>query len=65
MKKLYRSNTNKIFAGIIGGIGEYFDIDPALLRILWLLIVIFTGFFPGILVYIIAIFVVPQKPNLI
>lgn len=62
MKKLYKSNTNKIFAGVIGGIGEYFDVDPVLLRILWLLILVATGVFPGLLAYLIAIFIVPKKP---
>ena len=63
MKRLYRSNTNKIFAGIIGGIGEYFDIDPTFLRIIWLLVVLATGVFPGIVAYLIAIFIVPKKPQ--
>lgn len=63
MKKLYKSEKNKIFAGVIGGIGEYLNIDPAILRITWLLIVVFTGFAPGILAYIISVFVVPEKPN--
>ena len=60
-KKLYRSKDNSIFAGIIGGLGEYFEIDPALLRLLWLFILIFTGFVPGILVYIFAILIIPKK----
>ncbi|MCK4781501.1 PspC domain-containing protein [Candidatus Parcubacteria bacterium] len=63
MKKLYRSEKNRIFAGVIGGIGEYLNIDPAILRITWLLIVVFTGFAPGIFVYIISAFVVPEKPS--
>ncbi len=62
MKKLYRSNTNKIFAGIIGGIGEYFDVDPTLIRVLWLIFVVFTGVFPGLLVYIVAIYIIPKQP---
>jgi len=61
MKKLYRSEKNKVFAGIIGGIGEYLDVDPVILRVLWLLIVVFTGFFPGLVAYIISIFLVPKK----
>lgn len=56
MKKLYRSNTNKILAGVIGGLGEYFDIDPVLLRLAFLLLVaLFIGL-PAIFVYLIAIF---------
>ena len=61
MKRLYKSNKNKVFAGIVGGIGEYFDIDPVILRLVWLLVVIFTGVFPGLLAYIFATFVVPKK----
>lgn len=62
MKKLYKSAKNRVFAGVIGGIGEYFDIDPTILRLVWTLIVVFTGFFPGLLVYIVAAFVVPEPP---
>lgn len=61
MKKLYRSETNKIFAGLFGGIGEYFDMDPVILRLLWLVILISTAIVPGIIIYIFAIFIVPKK----
>ncbi|PIR69186.1 MAG: PspC domain-containing protein [Candidatus Niyogibacteria bacterium CG10_big_fil_rev_8_21_14_0_10_46_36] len=60
-KKLYKSEENKVFAGIIGGLGEYFDIDPVILRVIWVLAVIFTGIFPGIFAYIIFLFIVPPK----
>ena len=61
IKKIYRSKKNKVFAGIFGGVGEYFNVDPALIRLIWVLVVIFTGFFPGVLAYIIAIFIIPEK----
>ena len=60
-KRLYRSKKNRVFAGICGGVGEYFDIDPVLVRLIWVLVVIFTGLFPGFIAYIIAIFIVPEK----
>jgi phage shock protein PspC (stress-responsive transcriptional regulator) len=60
-KKLYRSKKNKVLAGIIGGLGEYFDVDPTLLRLIWLFVFISTGMFPGLLVYLIAIFIVPKR----
>ena len=63
MKKLYKSKKNKVFAGIIGGIGEYLDVDPVALRIVWILLVVFTGLIPGIIAYLIAIFIVPNKPE--
>ena len=62
-KRLYRSTKNRTFAGICGGLGDYFGIDPVGLRLLWVLVVIFTGFFPGVLAYIIAVFVIPLPPH--
>jgi phage shock protein C len=61
MKKFYRSSENKVFAGIIGGAGEYFEVDPVLLRVAYLLIVAFTGFIPGIIAYILAGLIVPKR----
>ena len=63
MKRLYKSRKNKVIAGVFGGIGEYFDIDPVVLRLPWILLVIFTGLIPGIFAYLIAIFVVPARPK--
>lgn len=60
MKKLHRSSTNKVMSGIIGGLGEYWDIDPVVLRLGFVFLVLMTGFFPGILAYIIALFIVPK-----
>lgn len=61
VKRLYRSKDNKVWAGICGGLGEYWDIDPVILRLLWILLTVFTGFIPGIAAYVLAIFVVPVK----
>ena len=62
-KRLYRSKKDKVFAGICGGLGEYFNFDPVLLRLFWLLVVVFTGFVPGLVVYIFAIFIIPKEGN--
>lgn len=61
MKRLYKSNTNKVFCGVIGGLGEYFEIDPALLRLGYIFLAAFTAFIPAIIGYIIACVVVPKK----
>jgi len=61
-KRLYKSRENKKVFGVIGGLGEYFDIDPVILRLGYLVIVIATGVLPGIVAYIIAGMVVPEKP---
>lgn len=63
MKKLYRSRTNRIFGGILGGLGEYFEVDPVVLRLAWLFFMIFTGLVPGFIFYILALFVVPKTPT--
>jgi phage shock protein C len=62
MKRLYRSESNKVFGGVLGGLGEYFGVDPVILRLGYVLITIFTGVAPGIIVYLIALLIVPAKP---
>jgi phage shock protein C len=62
-KKLYRSTSNRLLAGVCGGIAEYFNIDATLLRLFWMLIVIFTGIFPGVIAYILAIVIMPLPPG--
>lgn len=61
MKRVYKSKTNKVFTGVLGGIGEHFDIDPVLLRLAWLLIVVATGVVPGVIAYIVAALIVPKS----
>jgi phage shock protein C len=58
-RKLYRSGENRVLAGICGGIGEYFNIDPVLVRILWVIFTLMGG--SGIIGYIIALFVIPKR----
>lgn len=61
MKRVYRSNTDKVFSGVIGGLGEYFDVDPVLLRLGYLILTVITGILPCIVVYIIASVIVPKR----
>lgn len=60
-KRLTRSSENKIFAGVLGGLGEYADLDPVLLRLGYVLLTAFTGIFPGIIAYILSVFIVPAS----
>lgn len=64
-KKLYRSSSDKMLSGVCGGLGEYFDIDPTVLRLLSALVIVCTGFFPGVLVYILAALIMPLQPSAI
>ena len=57
-KRLYKSTTNKTFAGVCGGIGEYFNIDPTLIRLAWVVFALMGG--SGLLAYIIAAIIIPN-----
>lgn len=57
MKRLYRSQQQKMIAGVCGGIAEYFDVDPTIVRLGWVLLGFAGG--SGILAYIIAWIIVP------
>lgn len=50
-----------MFAGIVGGLGEYMSVDPIILRLIWVFIVLITGIVPGVIAYLIAILVMPKK----
>lgn len=59
-KRLYRSSQNRVISGVCGGIAEYFAIDPAIIRLVWLVLIFAGG--TGILAYILAVFIIPEKP---
>ena len=58
-KKLKRS-ANKMLAGVCGGLAEYWDLDPTLVRVVFAALTIFSAAFPGVLLYIIMALVMPQ-----
>lgn len=60
-KKLYLSDTNKIIGGVCGGIGEYLGIDPTVVRLVWAILSVCSAFVGGVLLYIIAMFIIPRK----
>lgn len=64
MKKLTRSRTQKMLGGVMGGLGEYFDVDPTIFRLLYALLTLATGVFPGVILYIAALFIVPEEQYL-
>ena len=60
-KQIYRSETNRILAGVAGGLGDYFDIDPVIFRIIFVLLTVFGG--SGILIYIILWILIPDESS--
>lgn len=60
MKRLYKSREDRVIAGVCGGVGEYFNIDPVLIRIIWVLLAILGG--SGILAYLVGMIIIPDAP---
>ena len=59
-RKLYRSRSDRIIGGVCGGLGDYFSLDPTLVRVLYVLFALTFG--SGLLVYLIMLFLIPQEP---
>lgn len=61
MKKLYLSDTDKKLCGVCGGVAEYLGIDSTVIRLLFVIAVLFFG--TGVLAYIVAALVIPHRPD--
>lgn len=59
-RRLYKAQEGRVLAGVCGGIAEYFDVDPTLIRLGWVLFCILGG--SGVLAYIIAAIIIPEPP---
>ena len=60
-KKLYRSSKDKKIAGVCGGLAEYLNIDPTIVRVIWALLTLCAG--TGLLAYIACAFIIPERPD--
>jgi phage shock protein PspC (stress-responsive transcriptional regulator) len=60
-RRLYRSRTNRVLAGVCGGIAEYYGADPTAVRLLTAVIAVFTAVVPMLVLYLIAAIVVPER----
>ena len=61
VKRLKRSNKERMIGGVCGGIAEYFEMDPTIVRIAYVLISIFSVAFPGILAYVVLWAIIPRS----
>lgn len=59
-KKLYRSRADRKLAGVCAGLAEYFDVDPTIVRVLFVLLALAGG--PGLIFYIILALIIPEEP---
>jgi phage shock protein C len=62
-KRLMRSATDNKIAGVCGGLAEYMDVDPTVVRLVWVLVTFFTGIIFGIIAYFVAWLVMPLAPT--
>ncbi|HET9174325.1 MAG TPA: PspC domain-containing protein [Candidatus Saccharimonadales bacterium] len=62
-KHLYRSRTDTVVSGVCAGIAEYLHVDPTIIRLAWIIVTILTGILPGVFVYLLAVALVPKKPD--
>lgn len=63
MKKLYRSKTERDIAGVCGGLAVYFNIDPTIIRLIWVFVTLISASVPGLLIYIVCAIVIPEEPD--
>jgi phage shock protein C len=61
MKRLFRSRENRMLLGVLGGIGEYFSVDPTIVRVIYLIIMFATAFFPLALLYFLLYLIIPEN----
>jgi phage shock protein C len=59
-RKLYRSRSNKIIGGVAGGLGDFFMVDPVIIRVVFVLLTIMGG--SGIFIYLLLLIFIPVKP---
>lgn len=62
MKKLFRSKNEKLISGVCGGIATYFNVDPTVVRFIWVVVSLISASIPGVLIYIICTFIIPEEP---
>ena len=61
-KKIVRPRANRSVAGVCAGMAHYLDLDVTLVRLVWALITIMSGIFPGVVIYAVAWVVIPEEP---
>lgn len=61
-ERLYRSRTDRVFAGVCGGLAERLNVDPSLIRIAWVVLALATAVVPFVVLYVVMALVVPERP---
>lgn len=61
MKKLYKSKHSVVASGIFGGLGDWMEVSPGILRLGYIVLLLITGILPGLFLYLIAHFLIPKE----
>ena len=61
-KKLYRSLKNRFLAGVCGGLGDFLNFDATIIRVIIILLTVFTGFVPMLIIYAACALIIPNEP---
>jgi len=61
-RRLMRSSTESKIAGVCGGLGDHLDVDPTFVRLIWVVVTVFTGIIPGLVAYVLAWIIMPLAP---
>ena len=62
-RRLYRARDDKMIAGVMGGLGDYLNIDASIIRIIYALLTLFTFIVPGLIFYLLLIIIIPAAPK--
>ncbi|MBV9546752.1 MAG: PspC domain-containing protein [Chloroflexi bacterium] len=62
--RLYRSDADRMIGGVAGGLADYFDVDPTLVRLGWLVVLVASGFVPAIALYVLLCLILPGERHL-
>jgi phage shock protein C len=62
-KRLYRSESDRMIAGVLGGFADYLRVEPSLARIGYVLMTVLTGFVPGVFLYVVMMLIIPSEPD--
>jgi phage shock protein C len=62
-RRLYRSRDDKMIAGVLGGLGDYANIDASIIRLVYVLLTLLTGIVPGLFFYLVMIIIIPVEPK--
>ncbi len=62
-RRLYRSRSEKIIGGVLGGMGEHWNVDPSIVRIIYAVFTLVTAVIPGVFLYLLMVLIIPPEPR--